>query len=149
VQAWRIGSAAHPVFDGAGAALVPGRWNEAGQPVIYAGASFAIAMLERLCYTALGRLPRGDRCLAILVPDDLVEEFDPAAHQGWDAPESPIAREFGARWWRERRSAALLVPSAVTGIDRNLVINARHGDFERIEAGPERLVRWDHRLFWR
>lgn len=149
MRAFRIGSTLPPVFSGDGAALYPGRWNEAGQPAVYCGASFGIAMLERLCYTALGRVPAGDRYVEVTVPDDVVEVFDPAVHPGWREADSAVARAFGAAWIRERRSAALLVPSAVTGIDLNLVINTNHPDAGRITVGPETPVTWDKRLFSR
>jgi RES domain-containing protein len=149
MRVYRIGSGKHPVFDGAGASLRAGRWNEANQRAIYCGASFAIAMLERLCYTALGRVPSDDRFVEADVPDALIEIFEPAAHAGWDEPGSPLARQFGSRWHRERRSAALLVPSAVTKIDRNLVINQDHPDFIQVTVSQERPVAWDRRLFVR
>lgn len=149
MRAYRIGSGNHPVFDATGASLSPGRWNEAHQRVIYCGVSFAIALLERLCYAALGRVPAGDRYIEVTVPDELVETFDETRHPGWDRTGSEVARAFGSRWWRERRSLALMVPSAVTKIDRNLVINADHPAFGRVAAGPEETVAWDRRLFLR
>jgi RES domain-containing protein len=149
MMAYRIGSGVHPVFDGTGASLHPGRWNAPRQRVVYCGASYAIAMLERLCYAALGRLPSGDRYVDVDVPDDSIEVFDEAAHPGWDVSGSAVARVFGSVWWRERRSVALLVPSVVTKIDRNLVLNQDHPDFARLGVGSEKPVQWDQRLFLR
>jgi RES domain-containing protein len=85
----------------------------------------------------------------VTVPDELVEVFDEAENPGWQSPASEAARQFGSRWWGERRSVALLVPSAVTGIDRNLVLNADHPEFGQIIAGLEQPVVWDRRLFIR
>ena len=45
--------------------------------------------------------------------------------------------------------AALLVPSVVTRIDRNLVLNQDHPNFGEIDVGPEHAVVWDRRLFLR
>jgi RES domain-containing protein len=36
MQLYRIASSKHPVWDGTGAAILGGRWNSAGRPVIYA-----------------------------------------------------------------------------------------------------------------
>ena len=149
MKAYRIGADAHPVFDGRGAALYPGRWNRAGQRVSYCGATFAICLLERLCYTALGRIPAGDKYIAVDIPDRLVERLDPQRLEGWDATESVAARDFGARWCAERRSVALLVPSAVTKLDWNVAINQDHADFGELAASDETLVEWDRRLFTR
>jgi RES domain-containing protein len=142
MRAYRIGSGTHPIFDGAGASLYPGRWNARRQRVIYCGGSFAIAMLERLCYSALGRIPSRDRYVEVELPDALTEVFNEAAHPEWEAPDQAVARAFGSRWWQERRSVALLVPSAVTKIDRNLVLNQDHPEFGRVDAGSERPVDW-------
>lgn len=59
MQLYRIASSRHPVWDGKDAAILSGRWNSAGQPVIYASVTYAGAMLEVLaplrarmnCYT--------------------------------------------------------------------------------------------------
>ena len=147
--AFRIAAGAHPVFDGEGARLRGGRWNSPGRGVIYAGSSFAIAMLERLVYTGIGTIPRTDRYVEIDIPDDAIERMDPVRLLGWDDPGSMAARAFGDRWYDDGRSVALLVVSAVTRIDRNLVINQAHPDFSRIRATPERPVARDFRLFAR
>lgn len=149
MKAYRIGSGAHPVFDGTGAALFGGRWNPVNHRVIYAGDSFAIAMLERLCYTGLGRVPAGDRFIEIDIPDSMIEVLDERSHPGWDEPGSEVAVALGSAWWREGKSAVLSVPSALTRIDRNLVINQDHPDLRRIAAGAEQPVHWDPRLFRR
>jgi len=146
---YRIGSGRHAVFQGEGARLHGGRWNSPGRPVVYGGASFAIAMLERLVYAAIGKVPRDDRWVEAEIPDDLVEALDEAALPGWEAADSAAARAYGDRWLDEARSAALLVPSAVTGIDRNLVVNPSHPGAARIAVGAEQPVRWDQRLFLR
>jgi RES domain-containing protein len=149
MKAYRIGSGGHPVFDGTGAALFGGRWNAVNQRVIYAGSSFAIAMLERLCYTALGRVPIGDRFIEIDIPDSMIEVLDERSHPGWDEAGSEVAVALGSAWWRAGRCAVLSVPSALTRIDRNLVINQDHPNVPRIVVGAEQPVRWDPRLFRR
>jgi RES domain-containing protein len=149
VRVFRIGSGLHPVFDGEGVRRHGGRWNSAGRAVIYCGASFAIAMLERLVYAAIGTVPAGDRWVEADLPDTFAAHLDEADLPGWKAPESAPARTFGDRWLAEGRSVALIVPSAVTLIDRNVVINPVHRDYPQIIPGPERPVAWDGRLFQR
>ena len=41
---------------------------------------------------------------------------------------------FGHGWYAARRSAVLLVPSAVARVERNIVINAEHPEFPRIRT---------------
>jgi RES domain-containing protein len=149
MQAWRISHRAFPAMDGGGAAAYPGRWNGPRQPAIYCGGSFAIAVLERLCYASLGRVPKTDVYVEIAVPDSMIERFDPAAHGGWDRPRSAVAKAFGVKWLAVARSVALLVPSVVTRLDWNLVINPSHPDFSRITWSAPKPVAWDRRLFAR
>ena len=147
---FRIGSALHPVYDGTGAELRGGRWNSPGRRVIYAGQSFAIAMLERLVQTGIGRIPGNDRFVSITIPAALaIERVDPAAVPGWNDASLTASRAYGDRWYDERRTPILLVPSAITTIDFNVVINTAHPDFRQIAASPEQPVRWDARLFAR
>jgi RES domain-containing protein len=149
MQAWRIAHRAFPIMDGGGSARHPGRWNGPNQRAIYCGGSFAITLLERLCYAALGRVPNTDVCVEIDVPDALVEHFEPAADPRWERPRSAVAKAFGARWFASRRSAALVVPSAVARRDRNVVINPEHPDFTRVTWSAPEAIFWDHRLFQR
>jgi len=147
MKAWRIAHRAFPIMDGEGAAARPGRWNGPGQPAIYCGGSFAIAMLERLCYARLGRLPKTDVYVEVTIPDWPIEQFDPAADDGWDRPRSAVAKRFGIDWIADAGSVTLLVPSVVTGIDWNVIINPNHSDFARVTWSPPRPVIWDRRLF--
>lgn len=149
MKAWRIVHRSFSKMDGEGSARHPGRWNGPGQRTIYAGGSFAIAMLERLCYAGIGRIPKTDVCLEIDLPDALVEVFDPVDHPGWDRARSSVAKSFGVRWHAQTRSAVLRVPSAVTKVDWNLVLNPDHPDFRAISWTPARPVKWDSRLFLR
>ena len=48
---------------------------------------------------------------------------------------------------QERRTPVLIVPSVVTLVERNVLINQEHRDFPRIRAGQPMPVRWDARLW--
>jgi RES domain-containing protein len=147
MKAWRISHRAYARMDGSGAATYPGRWNGPGQRAIYCGTSFAIALLERLCYAAVGRVPKTDVYIEIEIPEAAVERFDPAAHSGWERPRSAVAKSFGVKWLAGLRSAALLVPSVVTRMDWNVVLNPAHPDFAAISWSPPQPFTWDRRLF--
>jgi RES domain-containing protein len=149
MKAWRISHRAYSTMDGVGAATYPGRWNGPGQHAVYCGTSFAITLLERLCYSAIGRVPTTDVYVEIDIPDRLVERFDPANHPGWERTRSAVAKTFGVRWLAGGRSAALLVPSSVTRIDWNVVLNPAHPDFATVSWTAARPVLWDRRLFVR
>ena len=89
MRLYRLGTALHPVWDGAGAGLHGGRWNPVGAPVIYAAGSLALAMLERL---AQRRNLGGTLLAEAEVPDDLaVDDLLAAPPPGWRVLGSPEA----------------------------------------------------------
>ena len=66
---------------------------------------------------------------------------------GWFEPNGEEARRFGRAWYREKRSAILIVPSVVARMEQNVVINRRHSDSDALIVGLETPVWWDQRLF--
>ncbi|UEM07839.1 RES domain-containing protein (plasmid) [Skermanella rosea] len=147
MKVWRIGGGSHPVFAGEGARLFGGRWNSPGLAVIYCGSSFAICMLERLVWSGIGHVPKNDRYVTAEFPESFVENLDESVLPDWQGEGSAAARRFGNQWLSDRRSAVLSVPSAVTGIDRNFLVNPHHPDFGSIVTSDEQPVDWDRRLF--
>lgn len=146
--AFRIADRRFPIFDGTGARLIGGRWNSPGRPVIYAAETFAGALLEVLVHANLGRVPKTQAMVKIVIPDTLrVETLSGDALPGWEAEDQSASRAFGDQWLMERRSAVLLVPSMVTrGHERNILINPEHPEFRRIQAGEPQEIAWDNRL---
>lgn len=116
--------------------------------MIYAGSSYAICALEILVRSGRQAPPRGHSFVRIEIPDTIaVERFDPKGLAGWDDTSMEASQRFGDSWLASGRSSVLLVPSAVTRIDLNLVINPAHRDFAAIKATAQRPVEWDERLF--
>lgn len=72
---------------------------------------------------------------------------DPDTIPGWQLPDSSSARRFGHRWYAEGRSAILIVPSVVVRLERNIIVNASHPEFQGLKPGAETPVWWDERLF--
>ena len=74
--------------------------------------------------------------------------MEPEELVGWQDDDSGVARAFGDRWFDERRSAVLVVPSAtVRPYGRNVLLNPLHADFDRIQRETPAAVVWDPRLF--
>ena len=141
MRVWRLGTAAHPIWDGAGAALHGGRWSPIGAPVIYAASSISLAMLERLVQrNSLAHT----FIVEAVVPDNLpVMDLmnDPPAN--WRALDSPEAVQAGILWLALGSTALLRVPSAIVPREANYVVNPAHQDATRIEVmAPDPLV-WD------
>ena len=149
MQLFRIASSRHPVWDGTGAAILGGRWNSAGQPVIYASVTYAGAMLEVLAHTNTGKVPPSHRCVTADVPDELeITRLDlHSLPSGWDDQDSAAAQIVGDEWIRTRRSAVLLVPSVLTRIEFNALVNPTYPDAAKIKVSEPQPVLWDHRLF--
>jgi RES domain-containing protein len=149
LTAYRIADARHPIFDGTGAMLIGGRWNSPGRAVIYAAVSYAGAILERLVHAGTGRIPKNQKVVLIRIPARAsIEEWtERQLPLGWSADDNAASRAFGDEWLERRRSAVLIVPSAVAKYERNVVINPVHPDFKSIVASPPEDVVWDARLF--
>jgi RES domain-containing protein len=149
LRAFRIARARFPLFDGGGAALAGARWNVQGQRVIYAADSYAGALLEILVHSNLGRVPRGFAFIQIFIPGRVtIEEVSGGELPGWDAGDCAVSRAFGSRWYRELRTAVLVVPSVPgNGMGRNILVNQEHPQFRLVRASAPQPVQWDRRLF--
>jgi RES domain-containing protein len=148
MRAYRIADQRHPIMSGEGARLFGARWNPVGVPVIYATASYALGLLEKLVHTATGRIPKNQACVTIDIPDGLViEEVDVSLLPGWDDPSNVVSQAFGARWVQEQRSVAFTVPSVISRYESNVVINPLHPDYGQIIVSKSQDVVWDSRLF--
>jgi RES domain-containing protein len=149
MRIFRIADRRHPVWSGAGAMLMGGRFNSPGRPVIYGALNFAGAMLEVLVHARIGKVPKHHVWVEVDVPADVsVEQAEledlPA---GWDAPNAQVARRFGDQWIEEGRSALLVVPSVVARAERNVLVNPNHPEAARLVASAPQPVVWDQRLF--
>lgn len=146
-RAFRIADMRRTIFDGTGAMLHGARWNSPGRRIIYAAETYAGALLEILVH-ATGRVPRSQGYVRIEIPAALtIEEVAPGDVPRWDTLSFESARRFGDRWYDERRTAVLMVPSVVTLPERNVLINQEHPDFGKIRASEPLPVRWDARLW--
>lgn len=105
------------------------RWNVPGQRAIYTSESRALAIVESLAHVP--RLPGlpPQVMLSLDIPDELVERPIDAP----SAADVAAARMYGAKWFEERRSVALAVISIIAPPEVNLVLNADHADFERVQ----------------
>ena len=147
LRAFRIADMRHAIFDGSGAMRHGARWNSPGRRVIYASETYAGALLEILVH-ASGSVPLSQGYIEIGIPAAFsIEEIASDDVPRWDSPSFEAARVFGDRWYDERRTPVLLVPSVVTRVERNVLINQEHPDFPRIRASQPLPVWWDERLW--
>lgn len=150
ITAWRIVKAAHvaEAFSGEGAFLYAGRWHSAGTRVVYTAESASLATLEILVHLrGKSRLPAYHLVPCSFSPA-LVGDVDvKRLALNWFAPLSPPSlRAHGDSWARDRLTAVLKVPSAITQSEFNYLLNPEHPDFASIEIGDPRPFRLDLRL---
>ncbi len=108
-------------------------------------------MLERLVHAGTGRIPRNQKAILITIPARVsIEECTAEGlPPGWDREDNIASRSFGDAWLESRRSAVLIVPSAVAKYEKNVLINPAHPDFKWIVGSRPEAVVWDARLFGR
>lgn len=150
-RVYRIGDGEgrFPVWSAEGAKRVAGRWHQAGAGVIYVSEHYSTSLLEKLVYCN-GVLPPNQHFVEATIPAGVSYETVTAdILPEWAHPNCASARAFAAAWYREGRSAVLVVPSVVARMERNIIVNVGHEDFTHwnIEVGLELPVRWDERLF--
>lgn len=150
MNAWRLAKVPHKSLDGIGGEYAEGRWHMKGQRIVYTASSPSLAVLENLVHLDLlpDLMPDDYVLLDVEIPDGVSTEHVSADSlaDGWNAPDSMIAKEFGSRWLDETRTAVLLVPSAVISTESNILINPRHAEAGRIRIAAERPFRFDPRL---
>ncbi len=140
---WRVVSPRYSseILSGMGAARSPGRWNSAGEQMVYTAMNQSLAMLERLVYMIS---PFPEMTLgAIEVPDDCIDFLDMDEKKaGGVLNKQKLSRNIGSDWIVSRLSVALAVPSVHIHPSNwrdepNILINPMHLDF-----GKVRLVRY-------
>ncbi len=139
-------------ISGAGAARFPGRWNAAGEFVLYAAPTLAMAVLETAAHIDDRGLPQNRYVVALEIEDAVWHQRErwPASRLpvGWDAiPAGVDSIEVGSAWYREGRSALLEVPSVIAPEETVLVINTRHPDAAGLKARKRR--RFDYNALFR
>lgn len=115
--------------------------------MIYASASFSCAMLEQLARAGIGHLPKGQVWIEINVPPIPIEVVETEDVPGWDKEDRLASQAYGDQWFRERRTAVLIVPSVVAnGIEKNVIINPFHRDSGKITYTGPKKMEWHQRF---
>jgi RES domain-containing protein len=156
VKLWRIASAGpHWTPDdlsGAGAASSPGRWNNAGEFVLYTAHSLALAILETAAHVDDSMLPLNRYVVEINVPDAIWREREVRSVQqlpvSWDAiPHGMASIQAGSSWYQRMKSLLLEVPSVIVPEESVLLIHARHPQIAKLSARA--LRRFDYNGLFR
>ena len=140
MKVWRIARSAHAasvedMLSGDGAARYGGRWNLKGVPAVYCSENSSLAALEVLVNLARPSTFPSYRVLDLDVPDETIIA----------APSSSgDTRRVGAELLRTH--LAIMAPSVVNPLERNVVINPAHPDFDKVLPGRIRPFAFDRGL---
>nr|WP_206955839.1 RES family NAD+ phosphorylase [Trinickia acidisoli] len=125
-------------LDGMGAALAGGRWSPRGKRAIYTSCRASTTLLELLVHTG-GMLPATGRLYLVTleIPDDCYESaYAPAPPPGWGElardPRATVA--IGEQWLATQEQLAMRVPSALSPLDFNVLLNPLHEDIATVEV---------------
>jgi RES domain-containing protein len=147
VLAWRIAAQTRDRrandLSGNGSARYPGRWNEAGQRVVYAASTIALAVLETAAHVNPLGLPLDRFVVRIEIPKAVYARREAleatAMDPGWGAiPAGRASVEAASPWYRRGGSAVLLAPSVIVPEEQVVLINATHPDAAKIKAVVQR-----------
>lgn len=154
---WRIATETRQYkaddLSGRGAGRNPGRWNEAGQDVVYAAPTAAMAVLETAAHIDDGGLPLNRYLVRLDVPVGVWRKRRELSVSGlpptWNAiPAGAGSVEVGSGWIKSLESAVLLVPSVIVPEEYAVLVNPAHPDAAKIGAAVVRAFEYN-RLFRR
>ncbi len=158
MEVYRISRAAYKNdLTGTGAKMDGGRWNSIGNPVVYSSENQSLSLLETLVHISPRTVTSDLWVTTIHVPEDLeLDRVDRAnLPEGWNRYRvTPASQELGDRWLVQSKTLGLFVPSVISPIDCNVLLNPIHPGMRRIkivEVQPlsidPRLLRGNH-LDW-
>lgn len=133
---------------GTGAYLAGGRWNTAGNYVLYTAASRSLAILEVLVHMSRSR-PLDDYSVVVLyIPDNLfVDAVDPATlADNWQQLYTQT-QSIGNQWLVAHPSLSLKVPSALVKAEYNYLLNPNHEAFKLVKILDYEPIQFDERFF--
>jgi RES domain-containing protein len=127
------------------------RWNKENEYVIYTGGSRSLSTLELVVHRAAIKITIPYKLMVISIADEpeLIKEV-----KGSDLPSNwrteaaySVLQELGSKWYQEKESLVLKVPSALIPQESNFVINTRHPlFFSKVLLVEQEDYIWDARL---
>jgi RES domain-containing protein len=152
MDVWRIcrSKYAASAFSGRGAEKTGGRWNHKGYAMVYASENLSLAALELFVHVSPGTMPADLVSIRGELPDSVsIEEIDEAAlPDNWRVYPAPAAlQRLGTEWLLGQTSLVLIVPSAITLLERNILLNPAHPEIKQLRLEAGRPFHFDPRMF--
>ncbi len=148
---WRLVKAKHAAsaFDGEGARLFGGRWNERGTAVVYLGGTLSLAALETFVHLSAADVHLEFAAIEVVVPPGIPIAKLPHRRlpANWRAEPPPVeTKSIGSEWARAGETLLLRVPSVIVPRESNYLLNPAHPDFSRLRIGQGEPFGFDRRM---
>ena len=137
-------------LSGVGARLYGGRWNHAGDAVVYSSGSRALAALEFLVHLPMALAPDNLSIVEINIEKNVKRESLAKSllpHHWRDYPAPDQLATLGSQWIKSTSSLLLDVPSPVVDKEVNTLINPLHPDMKFVKLSTIEAFLFDPRLF--
>jgi RES domain-containing protein len=142
MKLWRISEFAD--LTGEGGLEYTGRWNRAGEAIVYCADHPSTSLLEVLVRLDASEVPASYQLLEIHCPDTLAI-VEPTLQAGWEADET-ATQEIWSDFISKNHNVLMRVPSVVMPKAANLLINPAHPAAKNIHIARTWRYPFDSRL---
>lgn len=135
-------------LSGMGAEKVGGRWNEVGTRAVYCLETISLALLEYYVHSQnIAYLPKEVVVAKIEFPDEFIIEDLIELPERWNQyPYASVTTEIFSNLSKDRNLFALRVPSAIVGLESNIILNPLYKEFGKVEIIEFITLSIDERL---
>ena len=136
-------------WSGLGAKEAGGRWNSVGTAMVYLSETASLTMLETLVHINAPQLLDDFTLLSLDVPDEQIQTFDMnRLPDNWASEDAPAELAlYGDNWAESGSSIELRIPSALSPVEFNYLLNPAHPELFDLMATVRKIpFRFDSRL---
>jgi RES domain-containing protein len=115
---------------------IEGRWNKAGQRVLYCSDSIPLAFMENMIRRKGVGFNEDYQIACIDIPDSSTNQKVEVSEltMGWNnRGDYSKCQQLAEIWYNSRKTLTLVVPSAALSVCYNYVINTTHPDFSKVK----------------
>jgi len=133
---------------GTGAKMVGGRWNPKGVPILYTSSSVSLAILEVLAHLPPAYFPNDMWMATIDIPEQLIQRTTmDVLPEDWNhVPPRISSQKYTESWFSEGVFLGIEVPSIISPIEKNILINPLHKNFNQVKMITSEPFSFDRRL---
>lgn len=136
-------------MSGEGARLYGGRWNKAGDALLYFSQNLSLCLLEIIVHVDYAELPLDYSFIEAEIPENAIKTIKSIdfIEPKWSTEKAVAQLQMlGSSWLKKKESLAMKVPSAVLNQENNILINPSHEDFSKLKIIKTGKMDFDPRL---